>query len=89
MVEPSAERRAKALELGAISAIDPMADDPVVKIREATGGVHVAFEVTGVPRVLPQCIDCTRHEGQTLIVSIWEGDASFQPNTAVLKERQL
>ncbi|KEO56785.1 2,3-butanediol dehydrogenase [Thioclava indica] len=89
VVEPSAERRAKALELGATSVIDPMAEDPVATIRSATGGVHVAFEVTGVPRVLPQCIDSTRHEGQTLIVSIWEGDASFHPNTAVLKERQL
>ena len=89
VVEPSPERREKALELGATSAIDPMSTDPVETIRTATGGVNVAFEVTGVPRVLPQCIDSTRHEGQTLIVSIWEGDAAFQPNTAVLKERQL
>ena len=51
--------------------------------------MHVTFEVTGVPRVLPQCIDATRHEGQVLIVSIWEGDAAFHPNTVVLKERQL
>ena len=89
VVEPSPERRRKALELGATTAIDPTTDDPVAKIREATGGAHVAFEVTGVPRVLPQCIDSTRHEGQTLIVSIWEGDAAFHPNTVVLKERQL
>ena len=89
VVEPSPERREKALELGATSVLDPMAGDPVATIRAETGGVHVAFEVTGVPRVLPQCIDATRHEGQVLIVSIWEGDAAFQPNTAVLKERQL
>lgn len=89
VVEPSAERRAKALELGATSAIDPMAEDPVAAIRAATAGVHVAFEVTGVPRVLRQCIDATRHEGQVLVVSIWEGDAAFHPNTVVLKERQL
>ena len=89
VVEPSPERRRKALELGATSASDPMSTDPVETIRAATGGVHVAFEVTGVPRVLQQCIDSTRHEGQTLIVSIWEGEAAFQPNTAVLKERQL
>ncbi len=89
VVEPSEVRRQKALELGATSAIDPMAEDAVAAIRAATGGVHVAYEVTGVPQVLPQCIDATRHEGQTLIVSIWEGEASFHPNTAVLKERQL
>ncbi len=89
VVEPSEVRRQKALELGATSVIDPTSSDAVETIREATGGVHVAFEVTGVPAVLPQCIASTRHEGQTLIVSIWESDASFHPNTAVLKERQL
>ena len=89
VVEPSEVRRKKAMDLGATSAIDPTSTDAVAAIREETGGVHVAFEVTGVPRVLPQCVDATRHEGQVLIVSIWEGEASFQPNTAVLKERQL
>ena len=89
VVEPSAVRREKAMELGATAAIDPMAGDPVAAIRDATGGVHVAFEVTGVPKVLPQCIDATRHEGEVLIVSIWEGEAAFNPNTAVLKERRL
>ncbi|MDK3018434.1 2,3-butanediol dehydrogenase [Pseudodonghicola flavimaris] len=89
VVEPAAVRRDKALELGATTVIDPTAEDAVAAIRAATGGVHVAFEVTGVPQVLPQCIDATRYEGQTLIVSIWEGEAAFQPNTVVLKERQL
>lgn len=89
VVEPSEVRRKKALELGATSAIAPQETDAVEQIRAATGGVHVTFEVTGVPAVLPQCINATRHEGQVLIVSIWENDASFQPNTVVLQERQL
>lgn len=89
VVEPSEVRRQKALDLGAATATDPTSVDAVALIREATGGVHVAFEVTGVPQVLAQCINATRHEGQTLIVSIWESDAGFQPNTVVLKERQL
>lgn len=89
VVEPSEVRRQKALELGATSVIDPTATDAVAEIRDATSGVHVAFEVTGVPQVLPQCIDATRHEGQVLVVSIWEQEAAFQPNTVVLKERHL
>lgn len=89
VVEPSDVRRKKALELGATTAIDPVSEDAVTKIQEATGGVNVAFEVTGVPQVLPQCINATRHEGQTLVVSIWEKEAAFQPNTVVLKERQI
>ena len=90
VVEPSETRRAKALDLGATSAIDPGDTDPVQAILAATGiGVDVAFEVTGVAPVLPQAIDSTRYEGQTLVVSIWEGEASFQPNTVVLRERQI
>ncbi|WP_370230160.1 2,3-butanediol dehydrogenase [Salipiger bermudensis] len=89
VVEPSHVRRQKALDLGATSVIDPTAIDAVADIRAARGGVHVAFEVTGVPQVLPQCIDATRHEGQVLVVSIWDQAASFQPNPVVLKERQV
>ncbi|GHG97100.1 2,3-butanediol dehydrogenase [Pseudodonghicola xiamenensis] len=89
VVEPSEVRRQKALELGATSVIDPSVEDAVATIRAATGGVAVSFEVTGVPQVLQQCIEATRHEGQVLIVSIWEKAAAFQPNTVVLKERQL
>lgn len=90
VVEPSPERREKAMELGATRAMDPTDTDVVAEIRKATGsGVHVAFEVTGVPSVLAQTIDCTRHEGQALVVSIWEAEASFQPNTVVLSERSI
>ncbi|WP_099827112.1 2,3-butanediol dehydrogenase [Oceaniglobus indicus] len=90
VVEPSPERREKAMELGATRAMDPTDTDVVAEIRDATGsGVHVAFEVTGVPQVLAQTIDCTRHEGEALVVSIWETEAAFQPNTVVLSERTI
>lgn len=90
VIELSPQRGAKALELGATSVIDPSKENAVQRIRELTpGGVDVAFEVTGVPSVLQQCIDATRYEGETLIVSIWEKQAAFQPNTAVLKEKSL
>lgn len=90
VVEPSEERRDKAMELGATRAMDPTDTDVVAEIRAATGsGVNVAFEVTGVRKVLSQVIDSTRHEGQALVVSIWETEASFQPNTIVLSERQI
>lgn len=90
VVEPSEVRRARAIELGATHAVDPTRADAAAEIRAATGhGVNVAFEVTGVPAVLPQCIDATSHEGEVMIVSIWEKEAAFQPNTVVLKERQL
>lgn len=90
VVELSPQRAAKALELGARAAIDPSKEDAAARLRElSVGGVDVAFEVTGVPAVLQQCIDATHYEGETIIVSIWEKPASFQPNTVVLKERSM
>lgn len=90
VVELSEQRGAKAKELGATVIIDPSKENAAARIKKLSGGgVDVAFEVTGVPAVLQQCIDATRYEGETVIVSIWEKEASFQPNTVVLKEKSL
>ncbi|MDD1503463.1 2,3-butanediol dehydrogenase [Lysinibacillus sp. CNPSo 3705] len=89
-VELSAERAAKALELGATAVINPKDEDAVARLHELTnGGVDVAFEVTGVPIVLQQAIDSTTFEGETIIVSIWETAASILPNNIVLTERSV
>lgn len=90
VVELSEQRGAKARELGAHVVINPAQEDAAARLQALTGGgVDVAFEVTGVPAVLQQCIDATHYEGETVIVSIWEKPASFQPNTVVLKERSM
>ncbi len=89
-VELSAERIAKAKELGVTAVINPAEDNVVEKLQQLTnGGVDVAFEVTGVPAVLQQSIDSTAFEGETIIVSIWETAASILPNNIVLKERSV
>ena len=89
-VELSKERCQKAVELGA-TVINPTEEaDLVCRIRELTnGGADVAFEVTGISSVLQQAIDSTKFEGETIIVSIWEKEASFQPNNVVLTERSM
>lgn len=88
-VEISEERKQLAAELGAI-VIDPTEGDPVEAIRNATGdGVAVSYEVTGIPAVLQQAIDCTAIAGETVIVSIWETNPSFNANEIVLKERYV
>jgi len=88
-VELSVARRAKAEELGAIS-LDPEAGDVVAQIAERTGGgVDFAFEVTGIPAVLEQSIHATHPGGEIVVVSIWEGKASFNPNDLVVKERTM
>lgn len=88
-VELSAARRAKAEDLGAIG-LDPSSGDAVARIVEGSGGgVDFAFEVTGIPAVLGQCIHATHPGGDIVVVSIWEGEASFNPNDLVIKERTM
>ncbi|MNC31125.1 Sorbitol dehydrogenase [compost metagenome] len=88
-MELSAERKAKAAELGAI-VIDPTEYDVVTEIHSRTaGGVNVAYEVTGVPKVLQQAMDTTRIGGELMIVSIFEQEAPIQPNSIVMKERTV
>ena len=48
----------------------------------------MSFEVTGVEVVLRQAIESTSFEGQTVIVSVWEKDATITPNNLVLKRKR-
>jgi (R,R)-butanediol dehydrogenase/meso-butanediol dehydrogenase/diacetyl reductase len=88
-VELSEERKQKAAELGAI-VIDPKEYDAVEEIHKRTqGGVDVAYEVTGVSPVLTQAIQSTKIGGETMIVSIFEKEASLHPQNIVMKERTV
>ncbi|MFM9271191.1 2,3-butanediol dehydrogenase [Halomonas elongata] len=88
-VELSEVRRRKAADLGALT-VDPQQHDVVERVHELTqGGADFAFEVTGIPAVLKQAINATHAGGETVIVSIWETEATFQPNELVIKERTL
>lgn len=88
-VELSEQRRQKAEELGAIG-IDPTKSDTVEQLKQLTnGGVDVSFEVTGVSPVLTQAINCTKFNGQTMIVSIFEKEASVHPQNIVMQERDV
>lgn len=88
-VELSPERQAKARDLGAI-VIDPKKENPVDAIRKATGGgADVSFEVTGVAPVLKQSIEAVHNDGECVIVSIWENEASIHPNEIVIKEKTV
>ena len=88
-VEPSEVRRQKATDLGA-RALDPQQGEVSAQIRDLTqGGTDFAFEVTGIPAVLSQAINSTHAGGETVVVSIWETEAAFQPNDLVIKERTM
>ncbi|MDR4887740.1 2,3-butanediol dehydrogenase [Fredinandcohnia sp. QZ13] len=88
-VELSEQRRQKAEELGAIG-INPNNGDVVEQIQQlSNGGVDVAYEVTGVPAVLVQAINSTKYNGETMIVSIFETEATIHPQNIVMKERTI
>ncbi|GIP44258.1 (R,R)-butanediol dehydrogenase [Paenibacillus sp. J45TS6] len=89
-VELSAERSAKATELGA-QVINPKeTPDVVEEIHRLTdGGANVVFEVTGVPPVLEQALEAVRIGGELMIVSIFEKEAPIQPNKIVMQERSI
>ena len=77
VVEPNAERRALALEVGADYAIDPLAEPNLVaKLHELTGGMlNNAFDTTGIPAVILQAIEALFLRGKIALVTANKLDA--------------
>jgi aryl-alcohol dehydrogenase len=61
-VEPLAERRTLAGELGATHLFDPRAGDVVAAIQ-GLGGADYSLECTAIPAVFRQAVDCLRVPG--------------------------
>lgn len=77
--EPLAERRDKAVSLGAADAFDPTACDPVERIRSLTGGrgADVVFNTCARPSIAAQAVDMTAPTGTCIMFS------SIHPNEPV------
>lgn len=69
--EPLAERRERALALGASAVIDPMASDPVEQLKELTGGrgADFVFNTCAHPKIAAQAIDMTAACGTCVMFS--------------------
>ena len=68
-VDPIADRREKALKMGADYAFDPFAPDFVDRVKEVThGGANVAIEVTGNGQALNQVLDCMARFGRVALL---------------------
>ena len=68
-VDPVAERRQKALKLGADFALDPFEDGFVERVKQITGkGVNVAIEVTGNGKGLDMALDCMARFGRVALL---------------------
>lgn len=70
--DPSAERRAVALQIGIDVALDPTATDVAAAVRELTGGqgADVAFEAVGIAATVAQAHDAVRDGGTV----VWVGN---------------
>ena len=69
--DPVAERRDKALALGATDAIDPTADDPTTVSHDLTGiGVDWAFDAAGRSALVNAGIHATRKGGGVVMVGV-------------------
>jgi S-(hydroxymethyl)glutathione dehydrogenase / alcohol dehydrogenase len=82
-VDPHAERREMALELGATHAVDPAEGDVVAQVQELTDdvggfiprGVDFAFEASANARGMEEAWNATRSAGHTVLASMpWKLD---------------
>ncbi|WP_406152636.1 zinc-binding dehydrogenase [Streptomyces sp. NBC_01023] len=68
-VDPVGEKRALALRLGATHAYAP--DDALAAIRELTsGGVELAVEAVGGPKVMAECLSAVARGGRVVSVGL-------------------
>jgi len=68
-VDPVAEKRAYALELGADYAFDSYDPDFAQKVKEVTdGGANVALEITGIGAGLDGVLDCMAKFGRVALL---------------------
>lgn len=68
-VDPVAEKRERAIELGADYALDPFASDFAETAKSLTrGGVNVCIEVTGKGQGLDMALDCMARFGRVALL---------------------
>ncbi|ADB63201.1 Alcohol dehydrogenase zinc-binding domain protein (plasmid) [Haloterrigena turkmenica DSM 5511] len=88
--EPNEHRREVARRLGADVAIDPLEEDAVERIADATDdGVDAAFEFAGVEPSVDAAIRSTRRGGAVTVGSLSDGAVALDLDEIVLNEREL
>jgi len=81
-IEPAANRRELALQLGAAEAIHPSE----AKERFGRHGADLVYECAGVPATIQQAVDIARRGGRVDIVGLASGAATISPHTWLVKE---
>lgn len=82
-VDISADKLARALELGATHTIDASGQDPVAEIARLTdGGVEYAFEAVGHPRTIEQAFASIRVAGTATVLGVVGQDGNVEIDAA-------
>lgn len=69
-VDPIAQRRTVAAELGATATIDPTATDAAAAVLELTGGAAAAVDTTARPDVVASAVGVLRSRGALALVGL-------------------
>ncbi len=87
-VDPEAERRRLATELGAVATIDPTADEPVAAIKQLThgDGADATLDCTGNAEARANCAKAARAWGRACFVGE-RGTATFDMTPDVIHKQ--
>ena len=87
VVDPSADRRARALELRVDAALEPGAAASA-HVSELTGGLgaDVVYECAGVAETVQASVDLARRGGTVVLAGVAETPATIVPALWVVKE---
>jgi S-(hydroxymethyl)glutathione dehydrogenase/alcohol dehydrogenase len=86
-VDIAPEKLDRARELGATDVVDASREDPVVRVRELTGGVDVAFEALGRPATFAQAVGMLADGGRMVAIGIAAGAATAEVEITPLVRR--
>lgn len=85
VTDPSASRRALALQLGATRAVDPIADE-LGLLELVLASASVVFECVGRPGMINQAMDVASVDGRVVVVGVCISDDTSFPYTGLRKE---
>ena len=91
VIEPLANRRTLALQLGASDVIDPLATDPMPALRRWTRGIgpDLVLEASGNAAVIPTAIETARKGGRIVLVGLPVTETSFDFFHVVSTEKEI
>jgi threonine 3-dehydrogenase len=91
-VEPNEHRRAMAVTMGADLVVDPVADDPVAAVMDATNGqgAEVVLEMSGNAHAIDQGTRMLARGGRMSLLGLPDGAVTLDLNDQVIfKEARL